>query len=216
MGDERTLTAPMIGGAAVGVVVLCALLFALVGALRGGYDPATPVIAGGQSPTADATEQVSGSGDPTEPGSAAEGSASPSGDDGAATTAPADDEGGGDQGTATEQASTTEQDTASDDATSEVDPAEVSIQVLDAVGVDGGAAAQATADELRSAGYDVVVINGASRTYDVTTVFWSEGQGPGGRAVASTLGTGEARLTPDEVRLSDTVDVHVVVGLDRS
>ena len=106
--------------------------------------------------------------------------------------------------------------TATEEPVPDVDPASVSIQVLDAVGTDGGAAAEAVAAELRDAGYDVIVVNQASVGYEVTTVFWTEGEGPGGRAVAATLGTDQAERTPDEVQLSDSVDVHVVVGTDRA
>lgn len=223
MGGDRALTAPMIVGAAVGVVVACAVLFALVGAIRG-EDPSSPVIAGGESPSAEATESVGdaapGEGD-TPSDTATD--AAPTGDEDTTATeteaaspaaepseqAPEDD---GEAAEETPQEEAPEE----EDPASQVDPGEISIQVLDAVGRDGGAAARATADELRSAGYNVVVINGASRSYSSTTVFWSEGQGPGGRAVAATLGASEARRTPAEVRLSDSVDVHVVVGSDRA
>ncbi len=219
MGGDRALTAPMIVGAAVGVVVACAVLFALVGAIRGGDDPSNPVIAGGESPSAAATESV---GDDAEEGTAGETATEEAPSDGDATTA-AETEAASPAAEATEQSAAEDEaaddeadEPAEEDPASQVDPGEISIQVLDAVGRDGGAAARATADELRSAGYNVVVINGSSRSYTVTTVFWSEGQGPGGRAVAATLGTSEARRTPAEVRLSDSVDVHVVVGSDRA
>jgi hypothetical protein len=183
--DERAI--PVIAGGAVGVLLLSALLFAFVGAIRG--SDAT-VVGGPATETTPIEDDGAGGGD---------------GGDGAAAA----DDGDG-------QAATDDGDTeAADEPSRTVDPAEVSVQVLDAVG-DGGVTASAAAEELREAGFDVIVINRASRGYDVTTVFWTDGQGPGGRAVAEALGTDEARVTPAEVRLSDSVDVHVVVGSDRS
>ncbi len=190
---DRAGVVPQLLGAAVGIVLGSALLFALLGMLRDD-DPAPEVIAD-PTPTAAATEEPTGAATPaptaTEPAPAETATAAPS------PTAEPDPQ------------PTAEPTTA--------DPASISIQVLDAVGGDdGSAAAQAVADELREAGYDVVVVNRAGQEYDVTTVFWSPGQELGGQQVAAAIGAGRAEATPDEVQLSDSVDVHVVVGADRT
>lgn len=266
-GNGRA-TAPVIAAAAVGIIVLCIALFALVGVIRGDGDATVAVNEPGPATTpldeaasgaddgdgsADADGSAGGSGDGAGSDGEAEADGSATGDgdtgdggsggegddetaaqgDGSGDGGSSGDEGGvedgdgsgGENGDGSETAAndddggdTADADADDDDAVAggktSVDPASVSIQVLDAVG-DGGAAARDTADELRNAGYDVVVINGASRGYSVTTVFWTEGEGPGGRAVAAALGTSEARRTPTEVGLSNSVDVHVVVGADR-
>lgn len=201
---DRAGVVPQLLGAAVGIVVGSVVLFAVVGAVRDGGDEPTPEIAaspsdpaptdGESTPAATATEAApSASDEPAEEPAPTE----------TTSEAPAEEP--------------TEEATASEPPPADVDPASVSIQVLDAIGGDGGsAAANAVADELREAGYDVVVVNRAGRSYDVTTVFWSEGQSDGGRQVAAALGTDQAEQTPDEVQLSNAVDVHVVVGADRA
>ncbi len=199
---DRAGVVPQLLGAAVGIVLGATLLFALLGVLRDGGEASPEVIAApspsaaveepSDEPSEDAAEQPSeeATGEPTEepsPEPVEEPTEEPS-----------------PEATATEVAT-------------EVDPGEISIQVLDAVGgEEGAAAARAVADELREAGYNVVVVNRAGRSYDVTTVFWSAGQETGGRQVAAALGTSAAEETPDEVQLSDSVDVHVVVGADRT
>lgn len=190
---DRTGVVPQLLGAAVGIVLGAALLFALIGMFRD--DPPAPEVVADATPTATATEEPTSATSPeptaSEPAPVATATAEPS-----PTAEP-------------EPEPTAEPET--------VDPASVSIQVLDAIGgEDGSAAAQAVADELREAGYDVVVVNRAGREYDVTTVFWSPGQEVGGQQVAAAIGAGRAEATPDEVQLSDAVDVHVVVGADRA
>ncbi len=197
---DRAGVVPQLLGAAVGIVLGATLLFALLGMLRDG--DSTPEIVADPSPSAAAEEP---SDEPEAEDDAEEPSeeASPE-----ATDEPSEE--------ATPEP-TEEPSPEPTTPAAEVDPGEVSIQVLDAVGgEDGAAAARAVADELREAGYDVVVVNRAGRPYDVTTVFWSAGQEAGGRQVASALGTSQAEETPDEVQLSDSVDVHVVVGADRT
>lgn len=190
---DRAGVVPQLLGAAVGIVLGSALLFALLGVLRD--DTPAPEVVADPTPTTAASEQPTGAASPAPTATATE-------------------------PTPAETATATPSPTAEPDATSEpttVDPASVSIQVLDAVGGEGGSeAAQAVADELREAGYDVVVVNRAGREYDVTTVFWSPGQEAGGQQVAGAIGAGRAEATPDEVQLSDSVDVHVVVGADRT
>jgi cell division septation protein DedD len=195
MGD-RAGVVPQLLGAAVGIVLGAALLFALLGMLRG--DDPTPEVVADPTPTATAEPSPTATDTPS-----AEPTAEPT-----ATASPTPTE------TPTE--APTEEPTEEPPAET-VDPASVSIQVLDAIGGSGGAAAaQEVAEELRTAGYNVVVVNRAGTSYEVTTVFWTAGQEAGGRQVAAALGTSEAEETPDEVDLSDTVDVHVVVGADRA
>lgn len=192
---DRAGVVPQLLGAAVGIVLGSALLFALLGMLRD--DTPAPEVVADPTPTSAATEEPTGAASPAPTATATEPTPVET-----ATAAPSP---------------TAEPDP---DPTSEpttVDPASVSIQVLDAVGGEGGSeAAQAVADELREAGYDVVVVNRAGQAYDVTTVFWSAGQEVGGQQVAAAIGAGRAEATPDEVQLSDSVDVHVVVGADRT
>lgn len=213
------LTPPIIAGAALGVVVTCALLFSVVGAVRTAGAADEGVVA----PTTDTTP----TGDEAVASGNGEGAADQDGGDGDVAPAAADGESDASGDEPTTEDTTPEADEGVTEAKdgestgentpppSDVEPAEVSIQVLDAVG-DGGAAAAGVADTLRGAGFNVIVINGASKGYDVTTVFWSAEQGPGGRAVAEAIGAGRAERTPDEVRLSDSVDVHVVVGADKA
>lgn len=191
---DRTGVVPQLLGAAVGIVLGTALLFALLGMLRD--DTPEPEVVADATPTTAATE------DPTAPASPEPTASEP---------APL--------ATATAEPSPSDEPEPEPEPTDEpatVDPSTVSVQVLDAIGEDGGTAAQAVADELREAGYDVVVVNRAGREYDVTTVFWSSGQEVGGQQVAAAIGAGRAEPTPDEVQLSDSVDVHVVVGADRA
>lgn len=189
---DRTGVVPQLLGAAVGIVLGTALLFALLGMLRD--DTPEPEVVADATPTTAATEE------PTVPASP-EATASEPAPTATATATPSPSD---------------EPDPEPTDEPATVDPSSVSIQVLDAIGEDDGAAARAVADELREAGYDVVVVNRAGREYDVTTVFWSSGQEVGGQQVAAAIGAGQAEATPDEVQLSDSVDVHVVVGADRA
>lgn len=196
---DRAGVVPQLLGAAVGIVLGATLLFALLGMLRDG--DTTPEIVAAPSPSA-AAEDPAPADEPADDPSDAP---SPEGSD-EPSPEPVDEP--------TEEPSPEPEPT---EPAAAVDPGEISIQVLDAVGGEGGsAAARAVADELREAGYDVIVVNRAGRDYDVTTVFWSAGQEAGGRQVAGALGTSAAEQTPEEVQLSDSVDVHVVVGADRS
>ena len=199
---DRAGVVPQLLGAAVGIVLGATLLFVLVGMLRD--DEPSPEVVADPTPTA-TVDDPSEEPDP-------EPSDEPT-DEVTEEPAPEPTEDPTEEPTEEPEPEPTETDAPS----TEVEPAEVSIQVLNAVGGQAGAAAaRATADELRGAGYDVVVINRAGTTYDTTTVFWTEGQEAGGRQVAAALGTSEVEQTPAEVRLSDSVDVHVVVGTDRT
>ncbi|MCC5947864.1 MAG: LytR C-terminal domain-containing protein [Nitriliruptoraceae bacterium] len=125
----------------------------------------------------------------------------PAPDDAADDDAPADDEGTAD----TDEAA----DAPSEDT---LDPADVSVQVLDGFQQDGGTAADAVAATLGDAGYRIVARNPAIR-YDVTTVLWTAGNEEAGEQVGRAIGAAEVREQPGN--LSTSVAVHVVVGADR-
>lgn len=91
-------------------------------------------------------------------------------------------------------------------------PEKTSVQVLDAGG--GSTAASEVEEALLDLGYDVVAVNSSGTDYDVTTVLYTEGSD----AEAEALRARDERfaeIAPNE-RLSDAVDIHVVVGPDWS
>jgi hypothetical protein len=92
------------------------------------------------------------------------------------------------------------------------DPAETSVQVLDAGG--GSEATDEAADALREAGYDVVAVNTSRADYSVTTVLFTEGNKTEGQALRAREER-VADIAPND-RLSDAVDLHVVVASDWS
>ena len=215
---DRAGVVPQLLGAAVGIVLGATLLFALLGMLRDG-DPSPEVVAEPDqvAATDESTDDADGS---PEDAIGSPEDAIDDGDPDGGTDGAADDDTDASDADATadpEPAPEPSPEASEAPPAEQVDPAEISIQVLDAIGGAGGSdAANAVADELREAGYNVVVVNQAGRNYEVTTVFWSAGQEAGGRQVAAALGTTEAEQTPAEVQLSDSVDVHVVVGADRA
>jgi hypothetical protein len=90
--------------------------------------------------------------------------------------------------------------------------ADTTVQVL-----DGGAGRQRTNEvvaALRRLGYQVVAVNKAVRTYNVTTVFYSWGQ----EASARALRARDRRFAEIEANsdLNQRVALHVVVGTDWS
>lgn len=91
-------------------------------------------------------------------------------------------------------------------------PEETTVQVLDAGG--GATAATDVAETLADLGYDVVATNSSRTDYDVTTVLYTEGNEP----EADGLRARDERFTQTAVneRLSEDVDLHVVVGPDWS
>jgi hypothetical protein len=187
----RSLTT--IGSAAAGVVLGCAVLFGVVGLIRNGAT-APEVVA--SAPASDVP-----------PSSAA--SAMPTG-------SPAPDDVPSDSMTTAPSTAPTAKATEAPTAASGVSPGDVTIQVLDATGTGTRTAGNKVADQLRAAGYQVIVVNSASRVYSETTVFWSEGQEVAGRQVAAAFSFPDAMPTPVEVRLSNRVNLHVVVGTDQS
>lgn len=88
----------------------------------------------------------------------------------------------------------------------------ITVQVLNGTGA--ASADDRMADRLSGLGYEVVAIDGSSRQYARTTVFWSY---PEARDAAERLAERFgwlAELKPDN--LSSTVDLHVVVGADEA
>ncbi len=86
----------------------------------------------------------------------------------------------------------------------------VTAQVLN--GTNTPEADDLMADRLSKLGFEVVSIEGASRTYARTTVFWSF---PSAERAAKALAERYDWLAePKPDNLSSTVDIHVVVGQD--
>ncbi len=68
------------------------------------------------------------------------------------------------------------------------------------------------ADRLASLGYQVVAVQGASKQYPITTVFWST---PESQAAAEALATRFEWVAQEKpANLSDSVSFHVVIGND--
>jgi LytR cell envelope-related transcriptional attenuator len=89
-------------------------------------------------------------------------------------------------------------------------PEETTVQVLDAGG--GSTATSEVADVLGEIGYDVVAINASRLDYPVTSVLYTEGND----AEAEALRARDERFAEVGIneRLSEGVDLHVVVGAD--
>ena len=89
-------------------------------------------------------------------------------------------------------------------------PRATTVQVLDAGA--GGRGTDEVVTRLKQLGYEVVAVNDATRAYDVTTVFYTDGQ----EAAAQALRVRDSRfskLGPNR-NLSKAVDLHVVAGSD--
>lgn len=87
---------------------------------------------------------------------------------------------------------------------------DITVQVLN--GTASTEADDAMADRLSSAGFDVVAVQGSSKEYTQTTVYWSF---PEAQEAAERLAEKFGWLV--DIRpsnLSSTVDIHVVVGSD--
>ncbi len=94
---------------------------------------------------------------------------------------------------------------------------DVSVQLLNGIGSDGGAAVARARTALTDEGFRITAERNA-RAYDVTTIFYTVGFEDEGRLVGRTLDVTEIRPMTDlpaERRLSDGVMVHVVLGSDR-
>jgi hypothetical protein len=204
----------------VGLVVVVAVVFWAIGSF-GGDDDGDPAAADGPATEVGRELEAQLEGDDEQSGEPAaddgtndaDAGADDAGDDAdGESAATADDDDGDDA----DQANTEDEDEA-DEPDPEpgppaIDPATISVQVLDGYQEDGGAAANAVAEQLTDEGYDIVARNPALR-YDVTTVLWTAGFEDEGRQVAAAIGAAEAREQPGN--LSGSVAVHVVVGADR-
>lgn len=238
-GGDRGLRAALLraGGTAVVVVVAVAAAFGLVGALTGDDDPA-PEIAGDAESQDDAADPAAETADEEEPDPEASddaegdpGTEDATGDADASDADEPDPDGEGEDASdeeaaeegpddepeapADEPESAEEEpaDTEDDDEPARLDPSSISVQVLDGVHTDGGAAADAVAGEVSDAGYRMVAQN-QSISYDQTTVLWTSGSEQAARQLARDLGISQVRAQPGN--LSEGVDAHVVVGADRS
>jgi hypothetical protein len=88
----------------------------------------------------------------------------------------------------------------------------LTVQVLNGTGVEE--ANDRIADELETLGYEIINLEGASKAYSSTTVYWSY---PEARKAARRLATyygWEAGPKPEN--LSTTVALHIIVGADEA
>jgi hypothetical protein len=86
----------------------------------------------------------------------------------------------------------------------------ITIQVLNGTG--SALAGTDMSDELSGLGFEVVVVNEASKAYELTTVFWSsEAAREAAEALAGRFGW---VAEPKPANLTDSVSLHVVVGAD--
>lgn len=86
----------------------------------------------------------------------------------------------------------------------------ITIQVLN--GTASELAGADMSDELSGLGFEVVVVNSASKAYTSTTVFWSS---DASREAAEALaGRLDWAAEPKPANLTDSVSLHVVVGDD--
>ena len=123
--------------------------------------------------------------------------------------------GGGDKGRNDPEPTEEATDAISDEEAEELiaaarDPEETTVQVLDA---GGGSSATASVQEaLSDLGYDVVAVNASRIEYPVTTVLYTDGSD----AEAEALRARDSRFAEIDTneRLSEGVDIHVVVGPD--
>lgn len=206
------------GLAVAGLVVGAALLFALIGwvsddateptdpgpVAASETDAATPTA--GTSPAIEPTDTPTpATAEPTTP--AATPTPTPADEPGTETDAPTDEP------TAEPTDEPTEEPTEDEEEppATTFDPAEISVQVLDGVR-DGGSTARDVADRLEDDGFDLVAFNRAASTYTETTLFYTDGHEDEGRQLADEYGW--TTLLPNDVGLSDSVDVHVIVGTD--
>jgi hypothetical protein len=84
------------------------------------------------------------------------------------------------------------------------------IQVLNGTGTAG--LARRAADKLTAAGYEVVIVQNASRRYDATTIFFKPGFEEQAREVGRVLGSTNVEAAPSS--LQRDIPVTAVVGPD--
>ncbi len=209
---------------AAAIVVAAGLVFGLAGLVRQPSDePAADEVVAQPSDDVATTDDVatgddaSGTIDPADTG---DDTTAPADTDDASADATADDPEAdsttdADPAVATDPGTSPEPDQQDDPpATSDdrIAPSTISVQVLDAVLDDDQAAARRVGDELRGDGYRIVATNQAIRTYEKTTVMYTAGFEAQARQIAEEYGFTEVREKPDN--LTDSVQVHLVVGLD--
>lgn len=90
------------------------------------------------------------------------------------------------------------------------DPADTTVQVLDAGG--GSAATEAAVEALRELGYRVTNVTSSRTDVERTTVWYTEDNEPEARALRARDGR-FAEVGPNE-RLNEGTNVHVLVGPD--
>lgn len=170
-----------------GALVLIVLSTVVFGAL-GGEEPADAVAAPTPSPSVPVTEPT-GTQQPSTPPTVTEPPAS----------------------TPATEPTTTDEPT--DAGTSDpLDPAAISIQVLDGVLTDNGEAMGQLAQALRDQGYNVIAENRARQPYEQTTVFYTAGYQAQAEQVAAAIGASAVEQQPGN--LSEEVQVHIVVADD--
>jgi hypothetical protein len=86
----------------------------------------------------------------------------------------------------------------------------ISIQVLNGTG--DAAVDDAMANQLTELGFEVIAIQGSSKAYDLTTVFWSYAESQ--EAAERLAERFDWQVGPKPGNLSTQVAVHVVVGFD--
>ena len=199
-------------GAAVGLVAIVAAAFWGIGQVQADDPDAgdSPVIANPSDdpttppPTAEPSDEPTGDPEPSsepEPEPTSEPEPEPTSEAPEPTAAPSPEPSPEPEPTASET---------TDDG--RIAPSSISVQVLDAVLDDESAAAKDVQERMQADGYRVVARNKASKTYEVTTVFYTAGFEAQARQIAADYGWSEVAEKPDN--LSDSVQVHVVVGFD--
>jgi hypothetical protein len=173
-----------------GALVLIVLSTVVFGAL-GGDEPADAVAAPTPSPSVVFTEPT-GTQQPSSPTTSEPPASTPA-------TEP----------TTTDQPTTTEE---PNEPTDPLDPAAISIQVLDGVLTDGGESMRQVAQALRDQGYNVIAENRARQPYEQTTVFYTAGYQAQAEQVAAAIGASAVEQQPGN--LSQQVQVHIVVADD--
>jgi len=93
-----------------------------------------------------------------------------------------------------------------------IDPATVTVQVLDGYKIDGGTAATGVESKLSEFGYDIVETS-TGKDYEVSAVFWGVDGEEAARQLAADLGIDDVRPNPGTLR--DDIMVHVMVGSDQ-
>lgn len=209
--DDASFRASLLrqGGGAVAVLAASALVFWGIGALGGG--PLVPTVDDGEVAAPEGTDQEPDDAPADEPEPEPEAPAEGDADD-AEDAGPDDEDTPADEEPAPEPEDDEADEDEGDDAPA-IDPASVTVQVLDGYKSDGGAAAGEVADLLDGAGYRIVARNQAI-DYAATTVLFNPGNEAAAAQIARDLGGAEVRAQPGN--LSTQVAIHVVVGADRA